>query len=64
MTLEELEKAVAELRSRPLLLACQDRKGLQKVMTLEECYRTVGSRYIHVIADDLDALLSTELGGD
>lgn len=39
MTLEELEKAIAELRSHPLLLVCRDRKGRQKVMTLEECRR-------------------------
>ena len=63
MTLEELEKAIAELRSHPLLLVCRDRKGRQKVMTLEECRRTV-SVYIHVAADDLDALLAAELGGE
>lgn len=63
MTLQELEKAIAELRSHPLLLVCRDRKGRQKVMTLEECRRT-GSVYIHVVADDLDALLSAELGGE
>ena len=32
-------------------------------MTLEECRRT-GSVYIHVAADDLDALLAAELGGE
>lgn len=60
MTLEEMEKAIAELRSRPLLLVCRDRKGREKVMTLAECRRT-GSVYVHVAADDLDALLSAEL---
>ena len=62
MTIAELEQRIAELRSRPLLLVCRDRKGREKVMTLEECRRT-GSVYIHVAADDLDALLSAELGG-
>jgi hypothetical protein len=63
MTLGELEKSIAELRSRPLLLVCQDGKGRQKIMGLEECRRT-GSVYVHIAADDLDALLSAELGGD
>ena len=60
---EELEKRIADLRSRPLLLVCQDKKGRQKVMTPEECRRT-GSIYIHVAANDLDELLSAELGGE
>ena len=63
MTIAELERRIAELRSHPLLLVCRDRKGRQKVMTLEECRRT-GSVYIHVAADDLDALLAAELGGE
>ncbi len=63
MTLGELEKSIAELRSRPLLLVCRDGKGRQKIMGLEECRRT-GSVYVHIAADDLDALLSAELGGD
>lgn len=62
MTIAELEQRIAELRSRPLLLVCRDRKGREKVMTLEECRRT-GSVYIHVADDDLDALLAAELGG-
>ena len=48
MTLGELDKSIAELRSRPLLLVC----------------RRTGSVYIHIAADDLDALLSAELGVD
>lgn len=39
MTLGELEKSIAELRSRPLLLVCRDGKGRQKIMGLEECRR-------------------------
>ena len=30
MTLEELEKAIAELRSHPLLLVCRDRKAVKR----------------------------------
>lgn len=62
MTIAELEQRIAELRSRPLLLVCRDRKGREKVMTPAECRRT-GSIFIHVAVDDLDALLAAELGG-
>lgn len=61
MTAEKLEKSIAELRSRPLLLLCRTRRGNEKIMTLEECRRT-GSSYIHVVTDDLDQLLESELG--
>lgn len=61
MTIDELEKMVEKLRSRPLLLLCKTPKGKEKLMTLEECRRT-GSRYIHLAADDLDRLLAAELG--
>ena len=61
MTQEELDKYIAELRSRPLLLVCRDRKGREGIMTLEECRRT-GSIFLHIAADDLDALLAGELG--
>ena len=60
VSFEELEHRVAELRSRPLLLVCRTPKGRMQTMTLEECHRT-GSVYIHVAADDLDALLSAEV---
>ena len=63
MTAEELEHRILALRSRPLLLVCRDGKGRQKIMSLEECRRT-GSVYVHTAADDLDALLSAELGVD
>ena len=63
MTVEEMEQRIMELRSRPLLLVCRDRKGREKIMSPEECRRT-GSVYIHIAADDLDALLSAELGGN
>lgn len=63
MTIAELEQRIAALRSQPLLLVCRDSKGSQEVMTPAECRRT-GSTYIHIAADELDALLSAELGGD
>lgn len=52
-----------ELRSRPLLVVCRTPTGKERVMTVEECRRT-GSIFLHVAADDLDALLGAELGGD
>lgn len=61
MTAERLEKSIAELRSRPLLLLCRTRKGKEKIMTLEEC-RWTGSSYIHAVTDGLDQLLAVELG--
>ena len=62
MTIIELERRIAELRSRPLLLVCRDGKGRERIMTLEECRRT-GSVYIHIVADGLDEVLAAELGG-
>lgn len=63
MEIQELEQRITELRSRPLLLVCRDEKGRLKVMTPAECRRT-GNVYVHIAADDLDALLSAELGGE
>lgn len=62
MRIEDLNQQIAQLRSRPLLLVCRTPKGREQVMSLEECRRSE-SVYIHVAADDLDALLSAELGG-
>lgn len=62
MTIEQLESEIEQIRTRPLLLVCRTQKGREQVMTPEECRRT-NSVYIHIAADDLDALLSAELGG-
>ena len=61
MTVEKLEKTIAELRSRPLRLLCRTRRGKEQIMTPAECRRT-GSSYIYVVTDDLDQLLESELG--
>lgn len=61
MTIAELEQRVMELRSRPLVLLCRDPKGKEQVMSVRECMAT-GSVYIHITADELDELLSAELG--
>ena len=62
MTIEQLESEIEQIRTRPLLLVCRTQKGREQVMSLEECRRT-NSVYIHIAADDLDALLSAELDG-
>ena len=56
----DLQERVQHLRARPLLLLCRTPKGKEQTMTLEECRRT-GSAYIHIVADDLDQLLSAAL---
>lgn len=63
MTVEELEDQVEKLRTRPLLLVCRTPAGKDMAMSIRECMET-GSRFLHVAADELDALLDQELGGD
>ena len=60
MTVKELEAQVAELRARPLLLLCRTPSGENRTMTVSECAET-GSAFLHVVCDDLDALLENEL---
>lgn len=61
MTIAELERQIAVLRSRPLVLLCRTPKGKDRVMTVRECVDT-GSVYIHIAADELDELLAAQLG--
>lgn len=61
MSIEELELRVMEIRRRPLMMICRTPNGKERPMTVREC-ATTGSTYIHVAADDLDALLAGELG--
>ena len=61
MSIEELEQRVMEIRHRPLMMICRTPNGKERPMTVREC-ATTGSTYIHVAADDLDALLAGELG--
>lgn len=62
MSVKELERRITELRSRPLVLLCRTPKGKEKPMSVKECVAT-GSVYIRITADELDELLSAELGG-
>ena len=43
------------------MMICRTPNGKERPMTVREC-ATTGSTYIHVAADDLDALLAGELG--
>ena len=61
MTQNEFERRIAELRAAPLCLLCRTPTGEKRIMTPQECRRT-GSVYIHIVANDLDELLSAELG--
>ena len=61
VSIEELELRVMEIRRRPLMMICRTPNGKERPMTVREC-ATTGSTYIHVAADDLDALLAGELG--
>lgn len=61
MEIHELNRCIAELRRKPLMMVCRTPKGTSKVMNLEECIRS-GSSYVHIVADDLDELLAAELG--
>ena len=63
MTILEIENKVAEIRARPLQMICLTRKGERRIMTLSECVESE-SKYLHIVADELDALLGRELGGD
>lgn len=62
MTLLELEKKIARLRSAPLLIMCRTPQGIDRVMTVEECIET-GSVFLHIVADDIDAILAAEFPG-
>lgn len=63
MDVEELEKRIAEIRARPLLVVCRTAGGAERSMTIRECI-AAGGVFLHVAADDLDALLGKALGGD
>ena len=58
----KLEQRVSELRTRPLLLRCRLPNGREAVLTVAEAVKA-GATYVHIVADDLDELLTAELGG-
>lgn len=62
MTNEELTQGVQELQARPLVLLCRTPTGQVRRMSVQECVRS-GGTYIQMVWDDLDQMLSSELGG-
>lgn len=58
----ELEQRISELRACLLLLRCRLPNGREAVLTVADALKT-GATYIHIVADDLDELLTRELGG-
>lgn len=63
MNILEPENKVAEIRERLLHMICVTREGKRRVMTLSECVESK-ALYLHIVADELDALLGVTLGGD
>lgn len=63
MDILEIENKVAEIRGRPLRVVCVTSKGAICTTSLRECWES-GGRFLHVAADELDAFLGAELGGD
>lgn len=61
MDFAELEARVEELRRRPLMVICRTQSGRECVLSVRECMDTK-STYIHIAADELDALLAAEFG--
>lgn len=62
MDIQELEREIHALRLRPLLVVCKTSKGKECCMSLRECVET-GSAFLHVAADELDALLDRAING-
>lgn len=60
MNTENLLDAVAAIRREPLRVCCRTPAGELIVTTVEDCARN-RCRYFHIVADDLDDLLDSEL---
>lgn len=60
MTTVELEASIARLREQPLTVLCVTTTGKARIMTIKECVET-GSEFVHVVCNELDKLLETEL---
>lgn len=56
----ELDKQLAILRTKPLQILCRTPAGLEEVMTVKQCQES-GSAYLHIVADEVDTLLSESL---
>lgn len=63
MNIDEIERAVQTIRAKPLQLIGITPTGERCIMSVRECAETK-SRYVRIVADELDAFLGRELGGD
>ena len=63
MEIDEIERAVQVIRARPLQMLCLTKKGERRVMTVRQCVESK-AKYLHIVADELDAFLGKALGGD
>lgn len=56
----DLSQSIAQIRSKPLLVLCRTIDGSEIVTTAESCQK-MGATFIHIVADELDALLAETL---
>lgn len=63
MTVPEIEKAMEDLRARPLVLVCRTPQGRIKAMSLRKCLET-NSSFLYVAVDELDTLLDQAINGN
>lgn len=60
MNIDELERRITELRTRPLTVVCRTPDGKTKAMSLHACIESRAA-YLYIARDDLDALLEAEI---
>ena len=58
---KDLERKIEAIRAKPLKLLCKTPRGTEEIMSVRDCVRS-GSRYICIIANELDTLLDDNLG--
>lgn len=63
MNIDEIERAVQAIRAKPLQLIGITPTGERCIMSVRQCVESK-AKYLHIVADELDALLGVELGGD
>lgn len=63
MNIDELERKITEIRSKPMLLVCRTPSGKTRRLTIRQCW-DAGARFVHVDCTEIDAILGVALGGD
>lgn len=56
----DLQERIDLLRAKPLRILCRTTAGEEKVMSVSDCIKS-GASYIHIVDDEIDALLSKTL---